>query len=438
MSLRKKTIKGLAWSAVSQGGKQVSQIIITMILARLLSPEDFGLVAMATVFTNFALLFGEMGLSSALIQKQDIDDRHLSSAFWLNVIAGACLTLFFIIVAPLIAAFYHKPQLQPLLMVMSLNFILTSFTIIQQTIFTKEMDFKPLTIRDIASVVVAGIVGIFMANHGFGAWSLVGQLLTFSFVNGILLWTMSSWRPKFMFSKDAIKDIFHFSAHMTGFNIVNYFARNVDQLLIGKFLGSQALGYYALAYKIMLYPVQNISGIIGRVMFPAFSRIQHDLEKVRSAYLKMVKAISLITFPLMAGLFVLAPEFVHIVFGAKWEPIILVLKILCICGAVQSIGTTVGNIILSQGRSELQLRLGVISIFFVFLAVLLGMRWGVAGVAAFYTYEQILWFFYVQRISNHLIKLDNKRFFSVFKKSLLIGVFLCLCVYLVKCIIITK
>lgn len=438
MSLRKKTIKGLAWSAVSQGGKQISQIVVTMILARLLSPEDFGLVAMATVFTNFALIFGELGLSSALIQKQDIDDRHLSSAFWLNLIGGACLTVFFIIAAPFIAAFYHKPQLQPLLIVMSLNFILTSFTIIQQTIFTKEMDFKPLTIRDIASVIVAGIVGIFMAFHGFGAWSLVGQLLTFSFVNGILLWTMSSWRPKFIFSKEAIKDIFHFSANMTGFSIVNYFARNVDQLLIGKFLGTEALGYYSLAYKIMLYPVQNISAVIGKVMFPAFSKIQHDLEKVRSAYLKMVKAISLITFPLMAGLFVLAPEFVRFVFGTKWEPIIMILRIFCVCGVVQSIGTTVGNIILSQGRSGLQLRLGMISIFFVFLAVLLGIRWGVAGVAIFYTCEQILWFFYVQKISNQLIKLENRRFFSVFKKSLLIGVFLCLCVYLVKCIIITK
>ena len=299
MSLKEKIIKGLYWSGASQAGKQISQFIITIILARLLSPADFGLLAMATVFVNFAMIFSEMGISSALIQKQDTHNRHYYSVFWFNIFVGICLTLFFIAVSPLIARFYKKPELVPILAVISLNFFFSSFVIIQQTILTKEMDFRKLAIRDVVAVIIAGIVGVVLAYNGFGVWSLVFQSLVFTLADVVLLWTVSSWRPKFSFAMADIKDIFHFSANLTGFNIVNYFARNVDQLLIGKFLGAQALGFYSLAYKLMLYPLQNISWVIGKVMFPAFSKIQQDLEKVRNSYMKMTRVISFITFPLM-------------------------------------------------------------------------------------------------------------------------------------------
>lgn len=199
-----------------------------MILARLLSPDDFGLLAMATVFVNFAMIFGEMGISSALIQKQDTHDRHYYSAFWLNVVTGAFLTLIFISLSPFIAWFYKKPQLQPILMVISINFFISSFVVIQQMFLTKEMDFKRLAVRDILAVVVAGGIGIYLAYHGFGVWSLVCQSITFTLLNAILLWIVSPWRPKFSFAMQDIKDIFNFSANLTGFNIVNYFARNID------------------------------------------------------------------------------------------------------------------------------------------------------------------------------------------------------------------
>ena len=273
MNLRQKTISGLFWSFLSQGGKQASQIIITIILARLLSPDDFGILAMVTVFTNFAMIFSEMGVSSALIQKQDTHDRHYHSAFWLNILVGIGLTLIFMAASPFIAWFYKKPELTPILLVVALNFLFSSFTIIQQTILTKEMDFKSLAIRDIIAVILAGVIGIALAYHGFGVWSLVYQLIAFTIINALLLWILSPWRPKLEFSISDIKDIFHFSAHLTGFNFLNYFSRNIDQLLIGKFLGTQALGYYSLAYKIMLYPLQNISRVISKVMFPVFSKI---------------------------------------------------------------------------------------------------------------------------------------------------------------------
>ncbi|MBU1122670.1 MAG: MOP flippase family protein [Candidatus Omnitrophica bacterium] len=412
MELKKKIIRGLKWSGISQVGKQVSQFIVTVVLARLLSPGDFGLVAVAMVFINFALIFGELGLSSALVQKQNTFDTHFSSAFWLNIICSIVLTLVFIGLAPLIAAFYHNSALKPVLMVMSLNFVLVSFTAIQQTILQKEMDFKALAIRDIVAVIVSGVVGIVLAYRGYGVWSLVYQLLMFTFVDGILLWFFSKWRPKFIFSIEAIKDIFHFSANVTGFNIINYFARNVAQLLIGKFLGFNALGYYALAYKIVLYPLQNISGVINKVMFPVFSRIQNDLKEVRNAYLKMVKAISLVAFPLMVSLFVFAPEFVHVFIGKKWEMIVFLIRIFCVCGIVQAVSITVGNIRLSQGQSRMQFKIGSIHFICMIIAIWIGLFWGIYGVAFSYTIFYLFWFFYTIGNILFLIKLKASIFYG--------------------------
>lgn len=432
MSLKKKTISGLKWSFLSQGGKQASQFVITVILARMLSPDDFGLLGMATVFTGFANLFGELGITSALIQKQDTREEHLSSAFWLNVSAGLFLTLIFIGLSPWIARFYHKPELSLILSVISFNFILSSFTVVQQAILTKEMDFKSLMIRDIAAMILSGILGIFLAYHGAGVWSLVYQLLSFTLFNSIFLWTFSKWRPQFIFSRKAITDIFHFSAHMTGFNVVNYFARNVDYLLIGKFLGTEALGYYTLAYKLMMVPVQNISGVIGKVMFPAFSRIQHDLEKVRINYMKMVKVIPLVTFPMMFGLFALAPEFVRVVYGPKWEDVIILIRILSLCGVIQSVGTTIGNIWLSLGKADLQFKMQVCGTIIVTGAILLGLKWGLQGVAILYLAYSIVWVHYSLFVTCKLINLKFSEFYRVLFPAYGVGLGLLFCLLAFK------
>lgn len=422
MSLKEKTIKGLYWSGASQAGKQISQFIIVAILARLLSPNDFGLLAMATVFINFGMIFSEMGISSALIQKQDTHDRHYYSAFWLNVVVGIALTLIFATISPLIAWFYKKPELQLILAVISINYFISSFVVIQQTILTKEMDFKSLAIRDIIAVVLSGGIGIYMAFHGFGVWSLVFQSITFTLFNAILLWALSPWRPKYQFAKSDIKDIFGFSANLTGFNVVNYFARNVDQLLIGKFLGAQALGYYSLAYRLMLYPLQNISWVIGKVMFPAFSKIHDNLEKVRGNYLKTVKIIALIAFPIMLGLFAVAPEFIKVIFGIKWAEAITTIRILCVCGLFQSIGTTVGVIYLSLGRVDMLFKLQFWGTALVVVFILIGLKWGINGVALFYTLQSVLWIIINLHIISKLTESNLRSIYSNLKTPLAIAI----------------
>jgi PST family polysaccharide transporter len=406
MSLRKKTLSGLSWSAGSQGGKQISQFIITAILARLLSPSDFGLLSMATVFTGFIMIFSELGVSGALIHKQDAQESHYSSAFWLNALTGVVLTGVFILTAPWIAAFYQKPELKPILIVLSLNFFLASFTIIQQAILMREMDFRSLMIRDITAVIVAGIVGIALAYYGFGVWSLVIQQLVFTVMSNLLLWTCSRWRPQLLFSLPALKDIFHFSANMTGFQITLYLTRNVDSLLIGKFLGSQALGYYSIAYKLMMFPVQNFTWVVNKVMFPAFSRIQDELEKVRVNYLKMIQVVALISFPIMTYLFVVAPDLIPLVLGERWREAIPLVQIFCFCGMIQSIGSLGGTIYLSQGRADVQFKMGLVSAFLLFVVLLWSVNYGIKAVAFAYTAYYFVWTGISLRIVSRLISLD--------------------------------
>jgi len=412
MNLRQKTIAGLKWSVISQIARQATQFTITVILARLLSPGDFGTIAMVTVFTNFVSIFSEMGMSGALIQNQDVNDRHFASAHWLNVFVGLCLSLLLIAASPFIAAFYNTAIIKPVLMVLSINFFLSSFVIIQQTILTKEMDFKKLAVRDIAALFFSGIIGIVLAYHDFGVWSLVWQRIAYTFINVVLLWTLSRWRPSFTFASSDIKDIFHVSSNLTAFSFINYFVRNLDQLLIGKFLGSEALGFYSLAYKLMLFPVQNIASVINGVMFPAFSIIQKDLVKVREVYLKLIKTIALITCPLMAGLFAVAPEFTSIVYGSKWLQIVPLIRVLTVCGILQSIGTNVGIIYTSQGRPEIQLKMAIGNTALSSIAIILGLKWGVYGVTVFYTTYYAIWFHFSHFIANKVIDLKYSHFYS--------------------------
>lgn len=432
MSLKKKTIWGLFWAFLSQFGKLISQFIIISILAHLLSPENFGLIAMATVFTEFALIFVDMGIGSALIQKQDAKEEHYCAAFWFNILVGLILMLLMMLSSPLIAKFYKQPQLQPILMALSLNFVLSSFNVVQQSLLMKEMEFKKLAIRDIGAAILSGGLGIYLAFNGFGVWSLVVQLLSATFLNSILLWGLSSWRPRLLFSLSSIKDIASFGGNLTGFTVINYFSRNIDKLLIGKFLGSSPLGLYSLAYRLMLYPLQNISWVVARVSFPVFSKVQNELDKVRNFYLRQIKAISLITFPLMGCLFVLAPEFVIVVLGTKWNPIITPLRIFCLCGMSQSIGTTVGPIYMSQGRADILFKLQFFGTGLTVVAILVGFKWGIIGVSVCYTLFSIIWNNFNFFVINKLIGLKNSNFYLQLKKSCLITFTVALIVAIVK------
>jgi PST family polysaccharide transporter len=304
-------------------------------------------------------------------------------------------------------------------MVLASTFFISSFGIVQTALFTKELKFKPLAIIEISAVAISGMIAVVLASSGFGVWSLVWQQIIFSFVMAILLWSFSSWKPKFLFRWQPVKQLFGFGLNLTGFNFVNYFNRNLDNLLIGKFLGSTSLGFYNLAYRLLLFPLGNISSVIGRVMFPSLSAIQDDKSKVRHNYIKATRYIAVVAFPIMIGLLVVAPQFIRVIFGSQWERSIFLVQVLALVGLVQSILTTVGWVYNSQGRTDIQLRWGIFATCVVTIAFLIGLFWDIQGVVIAYAIAQLLLLYPALAIPFKLIQLRVTEFFKQFKSIFL-------------------
>ena len=420
-NLRARTLSGLGWSGAAQVARQVLQFFIGVILARLLSPREFGLIGMIIIFTGFANLFSDLGLGAALIQKLDIEQRHLSSVFWVNIAVGIILTGIVVVAAPLISTFYDEPALRVLTMVIALNFFIGSFNVVQNALLRKNMDFQRLARIEIAAGFLAGVLAISMALLGLGVWSLVAQSLMFTAVSVVMMWQISAWRPALSLDTGALKELMGFSSNLLGFNLFNYWIRNFDNILIGKFIGSSALGIYARAYSLMLLPVSQISSVVSRVMFPALSTIQDDTERVKQIYLRSTRTIAFVTFPMMIGLLVVAKPFILSVYGDKWQEVIPILQIFCLTGMGQSVGTTVGWIYTSQGRTDIMLKWGIFSGIVYIISFVIGLRWGVIGVAVAYVLSgYILLWYPAWTIPGRLI---NLRFSEMIKN--LSGPFYC-------------
>lgn len=385
-----RTVTAVGWSAVSQIGRQALSFLFLIVLARLLAPRQFGLMSMIAVFTGLAHLFMDLGLSAAVIQRKELEDRHLSSAFWLNLAAGAAVTGVLALSAPFIADFYGEPILQSMVPALALNFTLGSLSTVHRGRLSRELDFRAISIANIFSILFAGVTGVALASAGLGVWSLVVKSVLDTTISTAVMWRADDWRPAFAFDLSAIKDLSRFSFSLLATQIIGYSARNLDDMLVGRVVGSSALGAYNKAYQVMIFPLQNISGVIARVMFPSLSQIQDDRARVKNLFLRVTRAIALVTFPLMTGLFVTVEPFVLAVFGQDWSQMIPILKILSLLGLVQSITTLQGNLYLSQGRADLQLKVNVVTKIPVFLGIIVGLNWGAVGVATGYTAAELL------------------------------------------------
>jgi PST family polysaccharide transporter len=395
------------------------QVLMLAILARLLTPSDFGLIAMVTVFSSFVSIFANFGLTSAIVQKKEVSDETLSSTFWINIGLGALLTLAFAASAPLIAAFFAEPRLTPLVVLISTTFFISSFGQVQTALLTKRLNFKALAVISIAATGVSGVISIALAFAGYGVWSLAWLAVLSAFVTVVVTCVYTRWVPHFLLGLQGVKGLLGFGANLTGFSFVNYFARNADNLLIGKFLGAAPLGFYNLAYNLLLFPLNNISNVIGSVMFPALSIIQHDKQLVREAYVTANRYIAVVTFPLLMWLLVAAPQLITVVFGPKWISAIVLVQILALTGMIQSIGTNVGWIYMSQGRTDTMLKWGIFAASIALISFAVGLRWGVEGVAIAYAIASYLLAYPGFAIPFRLIDLKVRHFAAQFQSIIL-------------------
>ena len=430
MSLKQKVLTGTKWITLANIFRQVQQIISLIIFAKLLTPDDFGMFAILMIFVGFMRIFTDMGTGAALIQIKNPSEELLSSVFYFNLFVGLVLCVSLILISGPIALFFEIPTIKDLLQIISISFIFTSFGVVQKVLYEKHLNFKTVTIIETFSGLVGLVVGISAAYYGLGVLSFVLQALSTSFLGVVLIWIYSDWKPMFHFALVDIKHIWEFTKNLSIFNFVNYFARNADNFLIGKFLGSPALGVYSVAYRIMLYPLQNISRTLLRVLFPAFAQIQDDNEKFQKVYLRVIFFISLITFPLMTGLMATADVLITVLFEDKWENLSILLILLSPIGMMQAIVTTTGSIFMAKGNMRTFVRLSVFCSIVTVVFFVAGLPFGVEGVAFFYLISNFILLYPILKISWDQIDLSVKRGIVEVLPILIISIIMGIGVYL--------
>jgi O-antigen/teichoic acid export membrane protein len=373
---------------VFQIGRQLLSLGSILVLARRISPSAFGLMSMATVVINFIDVFRDLGTGNAIVRAKDLSDRLLSSLYWLNLGFGLLLAAMVIGVSAPCASFFRQAALARILQVLAVVFLLPSLSVVPTALLTRQMAFRPLSIIQLVGAVSGTIAAITAAIMGAGVWSLVLASLVSNLVNTVGLWTICSWRPQFLFDTAEIRAIASYSLHLSGFNFLNYFSRNADNLIVGRFLGDVSLGYYQMAYTLMTYPLSNFSSVIAGVMFPAFCSLQEDNARLRSAFNRAAMLVGLATIPAMLGLAVVAGPFVNVVLGERWKPVSGLLLVFAPLGMLQSIYTMVGSIYNAKGRTDRLFQWGLFSSVLYVGSFFLGLHWGIQGVATSYA---IVW-----------------------------------------------
>jgi len=384
MTLRSRTLKGLVWKAFSQIVVQGLRIVVAVILARLLEPDEWGLAAMVLVFAALVAIFSDLAFGAALVQRRSLTEADRSTVFWLTLIGGAVFTFVGVVLSGAVASLYGEPDVQPLFAALSLSFVVTALGTTQLALLTREMDFRRLELRMMSATIVGAAVAIALAAAGFGAWAIIMQQIAIAVVSTALLWASYPWRPRLLFSFASVRGLGSFSANVLGTQILFYLSRNADNFLIGRFLGATPLGAYALAYNLVLVPFSRIASPIQEVLFPAFSRLQDDPRKVGSAWLRVNRLVGAIALPALVGLIVVAPDFVTVVLGEKWRDAIPVIQILAWAGLLQSLQRLNSSVLAARDRTGTLFRFSILASVANVLAFVVGLQWGIVGVAAAY------------------------------------------------------
>jgi len=377
-SLKEKTISGFTWSFTDNFANLGIQFIIGIILARLLSPREFGLIGMIAVFIAISQSFIDCGFRDSLIRKKDCTQNDYSTIFYFNLTVSLVFYLLLFFLAKPISSFFNEPRLIDIIRIIGLGLIINSFSIIQDTILVKRIDFKLQTKISIISSILSGIVGVYMAYAGFGVWSLVWRTIAAYFIRTLLLWMWNHWYPAKIFNYNALKEHFKFGYKLLFSGLINTLYINAYYLIIGKFFSAANLGYYTRAENFAKLPSVNITNVVQRVSYPVLSSIQDNSQKLKEGYRKLIKSTMLISFVLMFGLSATAKPLVLTLIGEKWLPAVPYLQLLCFSSVLYPLHSLNLNMLNVHGRSDLFLRLEIIkkilAIPVIFIAIFLGIK----------------------------------------------------------------
>lgn len=404
MSLSRTVIHSGLWLQTSKLLQLAANFIVTAILARLLNPEDFGLVGIVFIYTTFITLFTRVGFGYAIIQHQDATRQQISTLFWLNCIFGLFTTGIVAGTASLASRFYEYEALVPLIQVISVNFLISPLYRLHRKMMEKELLFHRLAKIDIMAAVASGLVGVGCAFWGFEAYSLVFQSISFNVFGLVGVRLAFRWNPAYAFSWKNARQMIYFSLKMKGAHVTRYFERNIDLFILGKMLPVEVFGFYSLANRIIYFPLRRIANTFTDILFPSFSRIQADLQKIKIGYLKTIQLIAIFIFPFILLIALYARPLVLFVFGQQWLPIVKVLFILAAVGAVQSIEILSVIIFPAINRPEVSFKLGIIQVIVTGIASYIGSLYGLTGAAVAILIAKSLLFVISLAILKYYIK----------------------------------
>ncbi len=419
--LKKRTAVGIIWNFSEQLTKRGLSIIITILLARFLLPDDFGLIAMMAVFLGIASYLMDSGFREALIQKKDANDVDFNTAFYTNILFGLIAYGLLFASAPYIADFYQEPRLINLIRVAGLSIIINSFQVIQSTILSRELNFKAQLKATLPATIVSGLIAVLMAYFGYGVWALIIQMLISSLLTTIFLWAMKLWRPKWVFSFDSLKTMFAFSSYLLIAGLSNILFVNMYVIVIAKYFSAALAGYYFFADRIKELVVSQLVASIQTVTYPALSKIQDDPVRLKSGYRKVIAITTFLLFPAITLLAALAEPLFHVLLSEQWLPAVIYLQLMCIAAILNPLHAINVNILKVTGRSDLVLYIGFFKKFMMILIFIISFNYGVIGILIGQIISSVLTYIPNSYYSSRLINYSAREQLADFMPILLLS-----------------
>jgi O-antigen/teichoic acid export membrane protein len=389
--LKQKTIQGGLARLFAQGANFALRVVSLMILARLLEPQDYGLVGMVAAFTGVLSLFRDFGLSSAAVQRVTVTEEQISTLFWINILVGGALAIIAAVMAPAVAAFYHEPRLTAVTIVMALGFLFNAAGVQHSVLLQRQMRFTTMAVINTASLAVATVVAIGGAKAGYGYWALVAMTITSPLIATIGFWLAAAWVPGMPRRRAGIRSMMHFGGTLTLNGLLAYLAYNAEKIMIGRFWGVDAIGIYGRAYQLINIPTENLNSAVGEVAFSALSRLQDDLGRLKSYFLKGYSLVLGLTLPITIGCAIFPDDLIFVLLGQKWNQAAPIFRLLAPTILIFAIINPLGWLLFSLGLVGRSLKIALVFTPLIIGGYVLGLPHGPKGVAFAYSTVMALW-----------------------------------------------
>lgn len=434
-SLKSKTVKGVLWSGIGQYTVQAVQFVISIILARLLTPDQYGIIGMLGIFIAVVSIFVDCGFATSLVRKPDHNQTDFSTLFYFNVVASIIAYSIICIGSPWIADFYNEPILEPLAKVVSLNLIIGALCTVQHIQYTIKMDFKTRSKISFVCTIISGVCGIIMAYNGWGVWALAWQNIIKQVLNTIMLWYFSSWRPSWEFSRQTMKYMWNFGYKMLLSSLLDTIFNNIYTLVIGKFYSARDLGNYSRASHYAQMASSQLNGIFSGVAFPMLCSIQNDMERLARVYRQYLRVIAFIVFPLMVGMSAVAKPLIIVMLTEKWIDVVGLLQIICLSMMWYPVHAINLSLLQVKGRSDLFLRLEVIKKIIIVIVMCITVPISIKAMVIGSLCTSLICLFINTYYTGKLINVGYLKQMKDLLPILLLALFMGLCVYIITLVV---